>query len=239
MNHRPLFKKAGIAFLPLMLMMGSLHAQDPRKVNDSLDRSVHEMNNTLLAAHRTWGSKADVDTVYAGVLKRVDGIDFKVTKIADWDYTNSKYNAQPQLRYKQKLYKELEVYALLMDMAYKLTAPDSINRILRYIDEDISLKMNNAWAASPVPPALVNVKVRVLEKPSGIEVPGVKVFIRPELAPDRYTEEFNPTNNALKRIMPGKKLVWIEQGGQKAGERITIVPAGVESDTIDFYIEKK
>ncbi|MGN7723508.1 hypothetical protein [Chitinophaga sp. 22620] len=238
MSNQPLFRKAIVAVLSVM-MMGSLRAQDPRKVNDSLERSVHEMNNTLLAAHRTWGSKADTDTTFARVLKRVDGIDFKVMKIADWDYSSNKYNAQPQLRYKQKLYKELEIYALLLDRAYKLNALDSITSILRFIDEDISLKMDNAWAASPVPPALVNLKVRVLEAPSGTEVPGVKVFIRPQLAPDRYTEEFNPTNNALKRIMPGIKLVWIEQGGRKAGERTIVVPAGVESDTIDFYIEKK
>jgi hypothetical protein len=238
MSNQPLFRKAIIAALSVM-MMGSLRAQDPRKVNDSLERSVHEMNNTLLAAHRTWGNKADTDTAFARVLKRVDGIDFKVMKIADWDYTSNKYNAQPQLRYKQKLYKELEIYALLLDMAYKLNGVDSITSILRFIDEDISLKMNNAWAASPVPPDLVNVKVRVFEMPSGIEIPGVKVFIKPELAPDHYAEEFNPTNNALKRIMPGKKLVWIERGGRKADERITTVPAGVEPNTIDFYIKKE
>src|SRR5688500_17168339 len=103
MSYQPLYKRAVITALPVMLMMGSLRAQDPKKINDSLSLSMQNINIALLAAHRNWGDKAGNDTAFDRIIKRVDRIDFMVTKIADWDYTDKKFNASPQVQYKQKL----------------------------------------------------------------------------------------------------------------------------------------
>ncbi|RPD42920.1 hypothetical protein EG028_01075 [Chitinophaga barathri] len=230
-----------MAALPVMLIVSAPRAQDPRKVNDSLSNSLQEMNTALLAAHRTWADLADKEAAYAPVIKQVDRIDQLITKISDWNYSDAKFNVVNSLRYKQKLYQELDNYAALMNASFAFKQPDSIIAVLGYIEDDISGKMTGAGAASPVTPALVNVKVSVEEEGApGVQIPGIKVFIKPEmvLAP-RYTEELSTGATPLKRLMPGRKIIWIEQDGKVLAEKKTIVHAGVDTDTIAVYIGKK
>ncbi|RYY42977.1 MAG: hypothetical protein EOO06_20370 [Chitinophagaceae bacterium] len=138
---------------------------------------------------------------------------------------------------------ELINYKSVLSRIYVMKNKDSVQYLMEAIREDLAFKFyvaGNGGPSSPstYEPTLKAIKVRVLNK-NGNELPGYSVYVKPELSINPFlTERFNPTNNALKSISPGRKLVWIEKGGKRiqsatVGVRIT----DEENRTIDFVID--
>lgn len=134
-------------------------------------------------------------------------------------------------------------YKKVIDSIPFMKDKDSINFLLQVIQEDLLCKYWSSGRGGPsspptYEPTLKAIKVRVLNK-NGNELPGYSVYVKPELSINPFlTERFNPTNNALKSISPGRKFVWIEKGGKRiqsatVGVRIT----DEENRTIDFVID--
>lgn len=104
---------------------------------------------------------------------------------------------------------------------------------------DLSLKRNLAWELNEDnSTGLVKVTVRVLDKKNGKELNGVRVFIKPIYAiAKRFIEEFNPTSNAVKDdVSPGRKLIYIERDGRRAGAREETIGLKSKGYVYDFIL---
>lgn len=140
----------------------------------------------------------------------------------------------------QKYYDEVENYNALLQQAQQIEDPDSLSSILTFIEEDVSLKYDlQNTDPEKRKASLVNVKVRVLDPGGDKEQSGYLVFVKPELSLDpRHIEAFNPTNNALKEISPGKKLIWIEKNGKRIEQRKTGIRKSSETVLVDFVLNQ-
>lgn len=140
----------------------------------------------------------------------------------------------------QKYYDEVENYNSLLKQAQRINDTDSLSAIIHFIEEDVSLKYDlQNTDPGKRKASLVNVKVRVLDPGGDKEQSGYLVFVKPELSLDpRHVEAFNPTNNALKEIAPGKKLIWIEKNGKRIEQRKTGIRKSTETILVDFVLNQ-
>ena len=138
-----------------------------------------------------------------------------------------------------KYYTEVDNYNALLDFAQTENDPKAVDSILSFIEDDVALKYDlDAPDPADRRARLVNVKVRVLNGDE-LEQSGYMVFVKPELSLDpRQVEAFNPTNNAIKEIAPGKKLIWIEKNGQRLQQRKEGIRKSREMVTVDFVLDQ-
>lgn len=134
--------------------------------------------------------------------------------------------------------KELVNYT---DLLQQVTNTDDLDQMippLAFINDDLALKKDAAFGASTTNTIdLVVVHIRVLNG-SGQQLSGYIPVVKPELSlnKDQY-ETFNPTNNAIKKITPGRKSFWIEKEGVVIQKRLERIRLDDSAETlIDFVV---
>ena len=198
-------------------------------------KSVDSLNETIFNMQKSLIKKSTSDTSFKSLLNKINQIERSFSSLTN---ISSRKLAQIPTRCKDKLKLDYDNYKDLINYTSNTKNVDSISAIYNFIQEDIILKKNLAWGLNDNPLAgLVKVTVRVLDKQSGKELNGIRVFIKPIYAiAERFIEEFNPTSNAVKDdVSPGKKLIYIEQNGRRAGsrqEKILLNPTGYIYDFI-------
>jgi hypothetical protein len=142
------------------------------------------------------------------------------------------------LPYRRQYATELVNYAGLLDSASRKLDLVDIPMFLHFLDDDLTYKLDiQRNDPNQDVPETVTVKVRVYDSTHIRELPGYTPFVKPEISLDsRLKEAFNPTTNAEKNILPGKKLFWIEKNGKVLQYRNEGVKAGKAKVYIDFII---
>jgi len=136
------------------------------------------------------------------------------------------------------LAREIRNYKELFDLVANTKDADSIVDILNFVKEDLNLKYDGSLASSTFASnEYVSVRVRVLDNTMH-ELPGYTPHVKPVWSTNHEQElQFNATTNAVKDLVPGKKLFWIEKNGipiQHREEGIRINDP--HSSPIDFVV---
>lgn len=121
----------------------------------------------------------------------------------------------------RKIYKDLSNYNDLLTFAIHQKSIDSLDQIVRFIDDDLRLKFSPAFKEKTSNETdMVEVRIEVFDNVNN-KLSGYQGFVKPQwtLNPDQV-EAFNPTNNAVKKIMPGKKLFWIKKDNKLVDQRV-------------------
>ncbi|MGC4035703.1 MAG: hypothetical protein QM764_07050 [Chitinophagaceae bacterium] len=135
---------------------------------------------------------------------------------------------------------ELINYSTLLKSLSEVSELKEVQKVLNFIDDDLSLKTDILRDSTlPAGDKGINVKVRVLDSSATREISGYDVFAKPEISLDpRLIETFNPTNNAIKEISPGRKVFWIEKDGKIIKRRIEGISITAQSPVvIDFTVK--
>lgn len=131
------------------------------------------------------------------------------------------------------LYKEIDNYKDLFALAENTHNLDSINNILAFIKEDMGLKFTGSLAAATAANPMVSVRVRVLNESNMKELPGYIAHVRPKWCVSSSQDlPFNPTNDAVRDIIPGEKIFWIEKDGRFVQQKSWRVSSFSESDKL-------
>jgi len=111
--------------------------------------------------------------------------------------------------------KELSNYKDLFTQAKNIKDLDSLDMLISFVIDDLALKYDSRLALSTDNNLeLTAVHVRVFKDSTNTELNGYICHVKPEwsLNPDQV-ETFNPTNNAIMKIAPGRKIFWLEKSG--------------------------
>jgi len=149
---------------------------------------------------------------------------------------------------------ETKNMAVLMKNASKSKSIDKIDSIFTFICTDITNKLAiSTTPESPIgsgardcPPLCggtdtrritVEVTIRVMRLNSRAQIPGYNAFAKPEFSLDEsLTDTFNPTDNAILDIVPGKKKIWIMLGNRIIDQRTVLLSLARPKVNVDFYI---
>lgn len=215
-------KHITLAFLLCLAGITCLAQPSSNKIKIRYDQASKKVDKSFRLLSDTVSTRArnDATNSFASVAARLDKVGMLLSGcLKTLDSARNSNGADSLIvRYAT----EFENYAALMELVSSQNSADSINAILDFINEDLNLKYDGAYSAYGTAPDLVLVRVRVLNQSSSQDLAGYNVFLKPERSVDALlVESFNPTNNAVKRVLPGKKLVWIEKNGVKIDERKT------------------
>jgi len=214
---------------------------------DSLEKlfvvTTSMLNKSIVESTTYLQRKAQTDktnaTLYANLSSALD----RITSLSFTCLNNlRKMMESPKNNNVVKGYlKEFRNYAYLLNQAVLSEKPENFRQTLVFVDEDLNLKYDGALASSSdQSPTLVKVHVRVFDSTGSRELAGYKVFIKPEKSVDPdLVEQLNPTIRAEKMILPGRKLIWIENKGVKIDQRTEgIRKSSVPPDPIDFVVKQ-
>jgi len=158
----------------------------------------------------------------------------KVSKLFS-EFSRKMENAE---KYPPEYLDVLQNYKAVLNKSIDGMDPQSVNQTLDYLYTDINLKyesmpqLNGDWSAIRVP-----VTVKVVNQ-TGQEQSGYNVFAKFYLSTDYvFSEQFNPTNNANKEMLPGWYLFWISKDGKKISERSDHVRRTSDKNIIVFNIQ--
>jgi hypothetical protein len=169
--------------------------------------------------------------------KDVNKFDYQLNKFSDllrqtnWDIRSS-----------NTMVAELENYKILLDSIKKSPTSAMSEKYVLFLNSDLAIKLNNKFASdnqSKDPPDMVRVKIIVFDGKNR-ELTDVRGFLRPEICYDPANiQEFSPTNQAIKQVLPGRKYVWIVRNGRQVGEKVEPVTKPDDGNlvTITFLIE--
>jgi hypothetical protein len=161
----------------------------------------------------------------------------------DMAQKSGRLTAEEQQEYYSSYQLEEENMLNHLNEAYTTGTIQEVENALRYELIEISDKVDAGITESKSvrksqEPRSVMVKVRVLKKGNNEELAGFYAFCKPKYSSDaRLVQAFNPTLNAVKKIIPGIKMVWIEKDGIKLGERVVEFVYRDEKATVDFYVD--
>ncbi len=116
---------------------------------------------------------------------------------------------------------EIGNYRDLFDISVKSASLDTVNYYLLFVFNDLKLKYSNNFASSTnISSDFVEVHVRVLNGQTNSEMSGYLAHVKPRCSINPVQVlNFNPTNHAIKNILPGDKLFWIEKDGKIVASR--------------------
>ncbi len=132
---------------------------------------------------------------------------------------------------RKQLLLEIGNYRDLFDLSIKFNSLDSVNYYLLFVFDDLKLKFAGDWGSSTnISNDFIEVHVRVLSSQTNRELPGYLAHVKPRCSVNPIQIlNFNPTNQAVKNILPGDKIFWIEKDGNliaKREEGIEITESG-------------
>ncbi|TDX00204.1 hypothetical protein [Dinghuibacter silviterrae] len=145
-------------------------------------------------------------------------------------------NTEAPLRSDQ--YLGLHNYRDLFELVAETASLDSIADILTFVKKDLALKFPRQLGSSTgAADVYVNVQVRVFDEASMKELPGYIPFVKPEWSVNpEQQQQFNPTLNAFKDLLPGQKLFWITKDGVRIQEKKQSVDID-GAHTVDFVVK--
>jgi hypothetical protein len=203
-------------FILMIGIITSIHlnAQDTSYPN--LLAYYARVNNSIQKLDSQYTRESEKNTSYLLLIKDLESIR---KTVSTYVIRKDSVHRRPENLGDTLYLLELNNYARLLDSVSRLKMIGEAKKLLTFIDDDVYLKTDVLRNADYPDEDKVLVKVRVLNT-SGTELPGYDVFVKPEISLDpRLVETFNPTNNATRKIQPGRKLFWIEKNGIRLKER--------------------
>lgn len=228
-----------LAAIAVLLLTSGIVAQQPSGIKSSKkkisERSFHSINSFSGVLE----NKARSSEEYASLVEKADRVSLLLFGCLNELDNEGKYYGRDKAVVK-KYYEEIDNYNDLLKYMENLDNADSIDSILSFMEEDLGYKYSTESSPGTERKAsFVTVKVRVLDSTGNREEPGYMVFVKPEFSVNpRHIESFNPTSNAIKEILPGKKLVWIERDGKKIDQRKTGIRISPQTVFVDFIITR-
>lgn len=223
-----------------MLLLFSVNlAQVPHGAESSNKRISKKSFHSINSFSGYLEKKAKASEEYSYLIEKADKVSLLLFGCLNDLENEGKYYGRNKAVVR-KYYEELDNYNDLLKYMENIDNPDSIDSILHFMEEDLSLKYStDNPAGSERKASFVTIKVRVLNSSGDREEPGYMVYVKPEFSVNpRHIESFNPTSNAIKEILPGKKLVWIEKDGKKIDQRKTSIRISPGTVFVDFIIPR-
>lgn len=205
------------------------------RINNSYLKSFDTLNRAVSAAFTFWVRPGNDDTLSEKIGDHLYKLNkLLVTINASKDFTIRVTNADC----KEQLSEEFDNYTALINRSVKLRNKDSAAIAYNFIRTDLIVKMRRKDGLSGNM-GLVSIKVSVLDT-AGEELPGYKVFARPLLSvTKRSVQEYTPTPNAIKAILPGFKVIWVENNGVVVFKRTEEIKWKETPTIYDFTVEGK
>lgn len=226
-----------LAAIAVLLMSLTIVAQQPSERKTSKKRISQRSLHSINSFSGTLEKKARSNEEFAHLVEKADRISLLLFGCLNELENEGKYYGREKAVV-QKYYEEIDNYNDLLKYMENLDDADSLDSILSFMEEDLGYKYSTEGTTdSERRASLVTVKVRVLDSTGDREEPGYMVFVKPEFSVNpRHIESFNPTSNAIKEILPGKKLVWIERDGRRIDQRKTGIRISPRTVFVDFII---
>lgn len=223
----------------MLLLLAVSMAQVPSKKISSNKRISQKSFHSINSFSGYLENKARSSEEYSFLVEKADKVSLLLFGCLNDLENEGKYYGRDK-SVVRKYYEEIENYNDLLKYMENIDNTDSIDSILSFMEEDLSLKYSTESAPGAERKAsFVTVKVRVLNESGDREEPGYMVFVKPEFSVNpRHVESFNPTSNAIKEILPGKKLVWIEKDGRRIDQRKTGIRISPQTVFVDFIIPR-
>lgn len=221
-----------LAFLIILFTMTLLaNSQNKTNSNAALFIQTSQQITSLRIAFRDKAAQLP-DTLYRNYDSMLINIQFQLSKL------NSSLNSNENDKLlNSDLYKQMSNYSDLFFYANRSKNLDSLGQIINYVRTDLNLKFSSGYASEASDKTgRVSVTVRVFKKGTNTQLSGYYPFVKPNWSFNPVQiEPINPTNHAVIKILPGKKLFYLMDGDKILDQRVVDIFLG-DNDPVDFYV---